>query len=215
MLDLPRNSGKAEAVRQGMLKALTQDPAFVGYWDADLATPLDAIPQFMDVLSAKPELQLAIGSRVRLLGRSIDRRPTRHYLGRVFATAASLVLRLPVYDTQCGAKLIRVSPATRGLFAQPFRTNWVFDVELLARFLQSYPRKTGFSAVDSIYEIPLIEWRDVEGSKVKARDFFKSFFELLAIYRAYRRSVSVGAKQTGRDVSSLPLGLPTRRIRTP
>ena len=136
-------------------------------------------------------------------------------MGRVFATAASLVLRLPVYDTQCGAKLIRVSPATRGLFAQPFRANWVFDVELLARFLQSYPKKTGFSAADSIYEIPLVEWRDVEGSKVKARDFFKSFFELFAIYRTYRRPVAASAKQVGREVSSLPLGLPTRGIRTP
>ena len=213
--DLPQNKGKAEAVRQGMLEALTQEPAFVGYWDADLATPLGAIPQFFDVLNSNPELQLAIGSRVRLLGRSIERRPTRHYLGRVFATAASLVLRLPIYDTQCGAKLIRVSPATRGLFAQPFRTNWVFDVELLARFLRSCSKKTGFSAADSIYEIPLAEWRDVEGSKVKAGDFFKAFFELYTIYRAHRRFAEPTAKLAGREVSPLPLGLPAGGVRTP
>ena len=44
VIDLPVNQGKAEAVRQGMQEGFTFAPDYVGYWDADLATPLDAIP---------------------------------------------------------------------------------------------------------------------------------------------------------------------------
>jgi glycosyltransferase involved in cell wall biosynthesis len=184
---LPRNMGKAEAVRQGVLRALDSRAESVGFWDADLATPLEAIPQFCELLRRNPRLQMVIGARVKLLGRLIERRVHRHYLGRLFATAASMVLRLPVYDTQCGAKLFRASVEIRALFEKPFCTNWIFDVELLARFIGG--RKAGGleTVENSIYELPLTEWRDVAGSKVRPRDFFKSFFELARIYWTYLR----------------------------
>ena len=184
---LPRNKGKAEAVRRGVLRALGSRVDAVGFWDADLATPLEEIPQFCELLEHNPRLQMVIGARVKLLGRTIERRILRHYLGRTFATAASVVLRLPVYDTQCGAKLFRVTEEIRAMFEEPFRTNWIFDVELLARFIRG--RKAGDleAAEEAIYELPLTQWRDVAGSKVKARDFFKSFFELARIYWTYLR----------------------------
>ncbi len=184
---LPRNRGKAEAVRQGVLHALERHCQWVGFWDADLATPLEAIPQFCELLRDNPRLQVVIGARVRLLGRNIERRFLRHCLGRLFATVASLMLRLPVYDTQCGAKLFRASPETRALFDQPFRTNWIFDVELLARFVRGRRAAGLETAAEGVYEVPLNQWRDVAGSKVKPRDFVTSLFELMQIYGAYLR----------------------------
>ena len=119
----PRNRGKAEAVRVGMNRAFSEGATYAGYWDADLATPLDEIPAFVDVLDAHPRVQMLLGSRVKLLGRSIERRAIRHYFGRVAATAISVTLKLPVYDTQCGAKLFRVSPECEALFDAPSRAN--------------------------------------------------------------------------------------------
>lgn len=181
---LPENRGKAEAVRQGLLQAVEQGAEMVGYWDADLATPLEAIPAFQAFLEANPAVEIVLGARVQLLGRKIQRRPLRHYLGRVFATAASLTLGLAVYDTQCGAKLLRVTPATSRLLAEPFRTNWVFDVELLARFV-AHCRRAGRSPEEALYEMPLNHWREVRGSKVRIRDFVKAFFGLGVIYWTY------------------------------
>jgi dolichyl-phosphate beta-glucosyltransferase len=181
------NQGKAEAVRMGLRAALEQGADYVGYWDADLATPLEAIPELTAVLAAQPALDMVFGARVKLLGRDVHRRTGRHYLGRVFATVVSSMLRLPIYDTQCGAKIFRVRANTCELIAEPFRSRWVFDVELLARYI----RQLGSPelAAQRIYEYPLEAWEDVGGSKVKPVDFFIALRDLGRIYRKYLRSV--------------------------
>ncbi len=186
VIDLPRNSGKAEAVRQGLLGALGLGAKAVGFWDADLATPLSELARFCDVLEANPEVELVLGSRVRLLGRQIERSASRHYLGRVFATGASLTLGLPVYDTQCGAKLLRVTPRLPALLAEPFLTRWIFDVELIARLGRS-AAAGGVPIERRLYELPLLKWTDVPGSKVRPWDFLYSGLELARIWNAYRR----------------------------
>lgn len=183
VLDLPVNGGKAEAVRAGLLAAMAQDGVqVVGFWDADLATPLAAIHDLLGVMESRPAVQFVFGARVKLLGRDIRRRPLRHYLGRIFATTASLVLQLPIYDTQCGAKLFRVTPELQQILTRPFQAAWVFDVELIARFLRlpSVRRETVESL---IYEFPLHAWEDVAGSKLRPRDFLKAIVDLYGIYR--------------------------------
>lgn len=181
------NQGKAEAVRMGFNFALESHADYIGYWDADLATPLSAIAEFLVVLAGKPELDMVFGSRVKLLGRHVDRKTSRHYLGRVFATVVSVMLRLPIYDTQCGAKMFRVGGRTCQLTQEPFQTRWVFDVEILARYI----RQTGSPdlAAQRIYEYPLERWEDVGGSKVKPLDFFVAFRDVVRIYWTYMRSI--------------------------
>jgi dolichyl-phosphate beta-glucosyltransferase len=186
VLSLARNVGKAEAVRQGLLQALGDHPDFVGYWDADLATPFEALSDFLSVFERQPHLEMVIGSRVQLLGRRITRSTVRHYAGRIFATCASLVLGLPVYDTQCGAKLFRATLVLACILDRPFTSHWIFDVELLARYLDT-ARTDGHRAPELIYELALKTWTDKPGSKVRASDGTRAALDLWRIHRNRRR----------------------------
>jgi glycosyltransferase involved in cell wall biosynthesis len=183
VLHLPANLGKAETVRAGIVRVLDRGCAFVGYWDADLATPLEAAVDFHDYLVKNPEHVAVIGSRVKLLGRDIDRRALRHYVGRVFATAASLSLGLAVYDTQCGAKLFRVTDEVVRAFQTPFADRWIFDVELIRRLKASWDAP----AERLIYEWPLVTWRDVGESKVRLLDGLTAFLGLARVGLRRRR----------------------------
>jgi dolichyl-phosphate beta-glucosyltransferase len=183
LLTLERNSGKAEAVRRGIEAALERGPDFTGFWDADLATPLSEVTGLLGIFESRREIQMVFGARVRLLGREISRNASRHYVGRLGATLISQTLGLAVYDTQCGAKLFRVSDALRTVFAKPFLSRWIFDVEIIARFVEMWGRD---AVARAIYEYPVTQWRDVKGSKVKSRDFLRALRDLLKIRRAYR-----------------------------
>ncbi len=187
VLNQPRNMGKAEAVRCGMLQAIANGAIYTGFWDADLATPLSEIPRLLGILVEKPRVEMVLGARVRLLGRHVTRRPLRHYSGRIFATIASMTLNLPIYDTQCGAKLFRVTPTLSKVLATPFHSRWTFDVELLARFLTQHSAGPEH-AVAAIYEEPLQTWEDVAGSKLKVLDSLKSIGDMLAIRQTYFKS---------------------------
>ncbi len=181
VIDQQPNQGKAEAVRAGLIQAARCGAEYIGYFDADLATPLAAVGEFVEILDRNPRIDIVLGARVALLGREIRRKSLRHYLGRVFATAASLVLAVPVYDTQCGAKLLRARAAlSAGLFDRPFGSRWIFDVELIARYL------TRSGSREGLYEQPLREWTDVGESTVKPKDFLRAGGEMAAIYREYQ-----------------------------
>jgi dolichyl-phosphate beta-glucosyltransferase len=184
-ITLAKNQGKAEAVRQGLALALAGEPDVVGFWDADLATPLEAIDELREELRRHAQVEMVFGSRVKLLGRTIERQPMRHYAGRIFATLTSIALRLPVYDTQCGAKLFRRTPQIASYFSEPFSTRWIFDVEILARALVQ-PGRRATLVTGGILEYPLHEWRDIKGSKLKAFDFVIAAGELVRIWAKYR-----------------------------
>lgn len=193
LLRLSQNQGKAEAVRQGVLWAFKQKPDFIGYFDADLATPLAELLGFHNILTNKPYVDLVTGARVKLVGRYVKRNPLRHYVGRVFATLASITLNLPVYDTQCGAKLMRNTKSVQDAFSSPFLSRWLFDVELIARLSlnrKSAPHPLARENQDCMYEYVLDSWEDKAGSKVDIRAYFRSLKDLGRIYRKYHAQLS-------------------------
>ena len=182
VVNFEQNRGKAETVRLATVEILNNHECdLIGFWDADLATPLNEIDNFLRELKNRESIKVILGTRILRLGVTINRKRYRHYLGRVFATIVSMMLKLPVYDTQCGAKIFDAKLAKK-IYQEKFVTKWFFDVEL---FFRSIDPKIGGVSKDSFYELPLEKWEDVAGSKLKPTDFIKTPIELFKIYMKY------------------------------
>jgi len=184
-LILNKNVGKGEAIRRGVLayESKLNDWEFIGYLDADLSVPLEEINNSLSTLQENENISFLLGARISRLGAHINRTARRHYIGRVFATLVSLILKEPVYDSQCGFKLIKSTMAIE-LFKDEFISKWLFDVELLFRWKIIFP-----NYIDSLYEQPLMNWTEVSGSKLKFKDFLSAPFGLFTIWNSYRKSL--------------------------
>jgi dolichyl-phosphate beta-glucosyltransferase len=185
VLALGTNRGKGEAVRHGLLAAVASGADLVAYCDADFATPPAEVARLVATLRADHRVGVVLGSRVALMGSDIRRSAFRHYTGRLFATASSLVLGVPVYDTQCGAKAFRVTDALQQALASPFVSRWAFDVELLGRLLQESATHPPAGA-HRFVELPLHQWREPGGSKLTARAGLRASVDLVRIRRVLR-----------------------------
>jgi glycosyltransferase involved in cell wall biosynthesis len=184
---LEENCGKAEAVRRGILRAAELGFRDIGFWDADLATPLEAIPHFAHVLDRRETIQVVWGTRLPLLGHRIDRDAKRRLLGRLFSTASAIGVNVGIRDALCGAKLFRNSPALlSALFGSPFASRWIFDVEILSRLVQHLRNDASASLGETLFEFPLEQWDEVPGSKVRLKDFIRAAFEMAALACRHR-----------------------------
>lgn len=169
LLELPRNVGKAEAVRQGINHVLAERPLGIGFLDADGAFPITDVEtqiivfrRFTETLSNPPAVW---SSRVQLAGRVIDRDRMRHYFARVLVTLLALRLKFTIYDTQSGMKIFPFSIALENCMKKPFITHWFVDLEIFLRW-----RKESGNDMN-IWEEPLLGWKDVKGSKLSGRQY--------------------------------------------
>lgn len=180
-LTLPQNVGKAECVRQGILNRLrAAETTWLGFWDADLATPLDELDRMLTVPS--DATRIILSCRVNSPGTAVKRQPWRRVVGRVGAAMITFATGLDMHDSQCGAKLIHRDVA-ESVFSEPFLSHWLFDVEILLRLRRAYPR---IGTDDSAVEVPVMKWTDVPGSKMKTRHMFGSLLDLAKITLRYR-----------------------------
>lgn len=183
LLSLSKNSGKAEAVRKGILHCTSKSKfKYIGYLDADLATTLE---EFMLVKNhLENDVVFCFGSRIQKIGSTISRENSRFLIGRVIATFISNILDLKVYDTQCGCKVFTKEIA-KLLFQKEFISKWLFDVELFFRMIRYFGKE---SALQKMNEIPLKSWIEKGNSKVKPSYFFKLWLDLYTIKKVYRNT---------------------------
>jgi len=175
---LGRNLGKGGAVYAGWKTSSTSSaPQLLCFVDADGAVPATEVARLIEELLAdqRHRWDALFASRVKMLGATVERRVSRHYIGRVFATFVSILTHIGTYDSQCGLKLIRRS-AYAAIEGQLKETRFVFDVELTLLLLQH-----GFT----IREVP-INWKEVPGSKVRIlRDTIRMFSGILRIRQRF------------------------------
>lgn len=177
VLNLEKNQGKAEAIRVGILYSKDSGYNYFGYLDADLSTPIAEVVKLLEFSQINPHLKLIMGSRIKLLGNTIIRSSKRHYLGRIFATIISkCILKTPIYDTQCGAKIIK-EDIVYELFKDQFQTRWLFDIEMLLRHKKGYE-----NLEETVAEFPLSIWIEKGNTKIKFKEFVVFPYQLIKIY---------------------------------
>jgi dolichyl-phosphate beta-glucosyltransferase len=191
IMGLPKNVGKGEAVRLGFNKILESQNTFdgIGFLDADLAFNKKDVREMLGFIAeANADFNACISSRVALAGRQIDRRESRYYIGRAVTTFVTRGWKNAPYDTQSGCKIFRNSEALKTSVQVRFQTRWFFDIELLLRLSQS----------GKVWEMPVQNWRDVEGSKITPIRYLPILREILIIRRLVKRS-NEGMKINGLD----------------
>ena len=152
VLPVAVNTGKGNAVREGMLAA---EGRYVLFTDADLSTPIEEVERFLRYL--KEGNDVVIGSRA--LDRSkieVRQNFSRELMGKVFNLIARMLVFREVRDSQCGFKAF-TREAARDLFGRQKTKGFSFDAEILY-----LAQKKGYR----IREEPVI-WRNSEQSKVR------------------------------------------------
>ncbi|MEV4345036.1 glycosyltransferase [Actinoplanes sp. NPDC049596] len=171
--------GKGAAVARGML---TSTARWVGFCDADLATPAEALDDVLDRLRAGH--RVVIGSR-RCAGAKLElRQPLVRRVGGAGFRMLTRRYSGPVADTQCGFKFFDAA-AARAVFAEIRLSGFAFDLEVVAK-----ARALGLAVV----EIP-VAWRDQEGSTFRPMaDGKKVVGELWRLHREVPAPVPAGAR---------------------
>jgi dolichyl-phosphate beta-glucosyltransferase len=179
-----KNMGKAEAIRSGFHYCnYHHNFDYVAYLDADLATSPEECLTMTSFLNAN--INFVFGSRIKRIGAVIERSYCRFIVGRIIATVISSILKLNVYDTQCGCKIFSKELA-EVVFKDTFVSKWLFDVEIFDRIIKFYGRK---KVLEKMLEVPLIRWVDRGDSKVKSSYFFKLWIDLYKINKMIKSEI--------------------------
>lgn len=167
---LPENQGKGAAIMAGWSEG--NQATWLAFVDADGAISPPEVVRLLAIMMAQNNPEKSIfASRIKMLGRTVERSGKRHLSGRLFAFLTGWLIDPRVYDSQCGFKIISAQAfqKIKGLLLEK---RFAFDVELMAALLhKNFP----------IEEIP-IDWADIPGSKISlVRDTRKMLFSLIKI----------------------------------
>jgi glycosyltransferase involved in cell wall biosynthesis len=182
----PKPIGKGGAVMMGFRAAHGE---LIGFVDADGSTPPEA---FDDLVKHIGSAGAIIASRWFKESRVYPRQPLkRRIASRLFNFLVRLMFKVPIRDTQCGAKVL-TRAAVNAVLPQIGITRWAFDVDLLFKL-----RRAGFRIV----EHPTV-WHDVGGSQLRifraSVEMFVAIVRLRLLYSPFRWIVTVYDHTIGR-----------------
>ncbi|WP_417886536.1 response regulator [Zunongwangia sp.] len=181
--DCPKNGGKAEAVRLGMLHmAAFTDLDYIGFLDADLSTDLSDFDDLVTTIETS-DFKIVSGSRISRMGANIAKESARQIISLSINFIIRKILKMNFKDTQCGAKIMD-KEIIELAFKDKFITKWLFDVEIFMR-MKIYFGAT--KAKQLICEQPLKRWVHADGSKLSMKDSAKIVFQLADIARHYNQ----------------------------
>lgn len=173
LIDFKENSGKANTIYKAINQINREEKYdFIGYFDADFSTPSSELIRLINELKSS-EKKFIIGSRILLLNSGIKRKYYRHIIGRIILTVINIKHQLGIYDTQCGAKIFS-KDIINEVFTKPFKTKWLFDVEIFIRLKEKKLLQYG-------KEFPIYKWKDVEGSKLGFSSSLRILREMIIV----------------------------------
>lgn len=176
-INYAENQGKAQTIYKTVNNIIELEKYdYIGYFDADFSTPVSEMVRILDELNVS-QSDFIFGSRVKLLNAKIERKWYRHIIGRIIVTVLNLKLKLGIYDTQCGAKILKNSLA-KVAFSKPFYTSWLFDVEVFVRLKNA-------ALLNNAKEFPLLEWNHTKGSKLSWKSIIKVLREIILLFLRY------------------------------
>lgn len=183
IVHMEKNVGKAEAVRAGAL-SLYQDSSidYIGFIDADLSTDFNDFKALVQTLKDDEKLEMVYGSRNKEESQHVDRNFFRNIFSKIIKTFIYLILRLPIEDTQCGAKVFK-RELIGIAFMTPFLTRWLFDIEIFIKLKRHYSPE---NIMNYIHEQPLKRWVHVEDSKLGLKDAIQIPYRLVSIWYSYK-----------------------------
>ena len=168
----PKNQGKGAAIRSGWADG--NQATWLAFVDADGAISPAEVARLLGWMKQLDDPEKSIfASRIKMLGRTVNRSTRRHLIGRVFATFTGVLIDSRVYDSQCGFKIIsaKAFQEVKGFLSEQ---RFALDVELMAALFHK-----GYS----VEEVP-IDWSDIQGGKISLiRDSFEMLRSLFKIRR--------------------------------
>ncbi|MCX7712735.1 MAG: glycosyltransferase [Chthoniobacterales bacterium] len=180
---LSKNRGKGGAIYAGW--DLWAGEEWLGFVDADGATPAREVIRMLKAIEEAERSGVKIdgwlASRVKMLGRDVQRTILRHVIGRVYATLSSIITGISVYDSQCGCKFYRAE-IVRSIREDLVEERFGFDIELIVLLKH---------AGANLVEFP-VDWHDISGSKVHlVWDSIRMFLTLVKLARKLKRDRSL------------------------
>ena len=184
----PKKVGKGGAILQGFQKARGD---IVGFVDADGSTMPDA---FQDLIDHLGDAGVIIASRWIPGAVVSPKQPLkRRIASRIFNALVRGLFKVPITDTQCGAKVLS-REALDIVLPRIGVTRWAFDVDLLFQV-----RRAGFKIVERS-----TVWRDIGGSQLRvvqaSIEMFVAIVRLRMVYSPFRWVVTAYEATIGRII---------------